>query len=169
MHASCLVWIVNGSTGVVMVWVMFSWNTLLLLMPIDHSLNYPTLLCIVAAMAIIFWPDRNKLFPVCIETQISIHLSRGPQLVGSGPVRDLRSLCTRPQATQWWVLFLMHFVCFSGEHNFKGMFKLYYRDKRALGGREDVTHIIKLARCYVNTKLQAHIGVIFIIIIIILK
>lgn len=28
------------------------------------------------------------------------------------------------------------------------MFKRYHSDQRALGGREDVTHVMLLARCY---------------------
>lgn len=37
---------------------------------------------------------------------------------------------------------------FCGVSYFEGMFKRYHSDQRALGGREDVTHVMLLARCY---------------------
>ncbi len=48
MDPSCLVSTVQAGDGVVMVWGIFSWHTLGLLVPIEHSLNATAYLSIVA-------------------------------------------------------------------------------------------------------------------------
>ena len=40
------------------------------------------------------------------------------------------------------------YICFCVVSYFEGMFKRYHSDQRVLGGREDVSHVMLLARCY---------------------
>lgn len=40
------------------------------------------------------------------------------------------------------------YICFCGQLNFKGKFKHYQRNQRALRGKEDVTHVVMLPRRY---------------------
>ncbi len=48
MNPSCLVSTVHAGWGGVMVWGIFSWHTLVPLVPIEHYLNATAYLCIVA-------------------------------------------------------------------------------------------------------------------------